>query len=85
MAVLMTPRGLGTMKGRKLRTLLTRELGYNLVRSTGSHKTLECPGRPSVTFAFHDGQELAPSQIWKVLVRDVGLTEAEALEVLRHA
>jgi hypothetical protein len=72
------------MQARKFRTLLTRQLSYTVVRSTGSHKTLKADGRPNVTFAFKDSQELAPNQVWKVLIRDVGLTEDEAEAVLKR-
>ena len=63
--------------------VLTREpLNYTVVRQSGSHRRLEAEGRPAVTFAFHDKATLAPGQVRKILVGDVGLDEEEATEVL---
>lgn len=78
----MSPPWVPSMKGRKLRTILTVHLGYEEVRKVGSHRRLECAGKNALTFAFADSQELAPNQVWKVLIRDVGLTAQEAKEAL---
>jgi hypothetical protein len=43
---------------------------------------MEAPGRPPLTFAFHDNATIPSSLIRKVLVRDVGLAEDEALKLL---
>jgi predicted RNA binding protein YcfA (HicA-like mRNA interferase family) len=72
-----------SMKARRLLAILTREpLNYRVVRQTGSHRMLRAPGRPSFTFAFHDRRELLPREVRKVLVRDVGLAEADARDLL---
>jgi predicted RNA binding protein YcfA (HicA-like mRNA interferase family) len=55
-----------------------------VVRQRGSHKRLEAPGRPALTLAFKDGDELPPGLIRSILVKQVGLTLEEAEEVLRH-
>lgn len=75
------------MRGRALLRLLARQpLGYQEDPSRsrrGSHRTLISEGRPALIFAFHDRQEIAPGLVRKILIRDVGLTEEEALAHLR--
>jgi predicted RNA binding protein YcfA (HicA-like mRNA interferase family) len=72
-----------SMKARELLAVLTREpLNYEIVRQRGSHRRLQSPGRPSLTFAFHDRATVGPGLVRKVLCRDVGLSEEEALELL---
>jgi len=73
------------MKARKLRTLLERKLGYQTVRSTGSHRAMRSPGRPNLTFAFHDGDTIGGHLVRNVLVKQVRLTEDEAREVVHGA
>lgn len=58
-------------------------LGYETVRQRGSHQKMEAEGRPSLTFAFHPGKEIGPRAVQKVLVQDVGLTQEEALAILK--
>jgi predicted RNA binding protein YcfA (HicA-like mRNA interferase family) len=71
------------MRARELLAVLQREpLGYRVVRQRGSHRRLKAPGRPPLTFAFHDRATVAPGLVRKILCRDVGLGEAEALELL---
>lgn len=70
------------MKARRFRTLLHRRLGYEVVRQTGSHKQLEAPGRPRLTLAFKDGDDIPSGLIRRILVRDVGLSIDEAREVI---
>jgi predicted RNA binding protein YcfA (HicA-like mRNA interferase family) len=70
------------MKARRLLAILMREpLNYRVVRQRGSHRTLRAPGRPQVTFAFH-GRELRSREVRHVLLREVGLAESEALDLL---
>lgn len=71
-----------SMKGADLLRLLQRSLGYEIVRQRGSHRTLTAPGRPRLVFAFHDRQSIPPGMVRKILVRDVGLSEDEALALL---
>ena len=72
-----------SMKARELLAVLTREpLSYEVVRQRGSHRRLKAPGRPPITFAFHDGATIAPGLVRKILCRDVGLGEDEALKLL---
>jgi predicted RNA binding protein YcfA (HicA-like mRNA interferase family) len=69
------------MKATELYRLLERELGYELIRQTGSHRTMKAPGRRTLHLAFHDNQTIAPGLLRKILVKDVGLSidDAEAL------
>jgi predicted RNA binding protein YcfA (HicA-like mRNA interferase family) len=72
-----------SMKARDLLAVLAREpLSYEIVRQRGSHRRLKARGRPPITFAFHDGATVAPGVVRKVLCRDVGLGEDEALKLL---
>jgi hypothetical protein len=43
---------------------------------------MEAPGRPPLTFAFHDNATVPSGLVRKVLVRDVGLAEDEARKLL---
>lgn len=71
------------MKARELLRLLERApLSYRVVRQTGSHRRLEASGRPPLTFAFHDAQELPPGLVRKILKRDVGLADDEVVALL---
>ncbi len=77
--------GFGSMKARRLRSLLQRELGYTVDKTRskgGSHRRLVCEGRPDLTFAFHDGDEIGGTMVRTILVRGVGLTLEQALEVV---
>jgi predicted RNA binding protein YcfA (HicA-like mRNA interferase family) len=72
-----------SLKARQLlKVLEAAPLGYRVVRRTGSHQTLEAPGRPKITFAFHDKATIAPGLVRQILVRRVGLAEDEALKLL---
>lgn len=51
--------------------------------SPGSHTRLtSTAGYPDLIFSFHDGQTLSPGLVRKILVKDVGLSEEEALTLL---
>lgn len=67
-----------------MRRALEREpLAYAVERRTGSHVRLVSErGFGPLTWAFHDGQTLPPFLVKKILTRDVGLTEEEALSIL---
>jgi len=75
------------MKGRELlRHLARKPLSYveDPDRSRkGSHRTLVSSIFGEVHFSFHDGANIAPRAVRKVLVKDVGLTEEDALKHLR--
>ncbi|MFK4187753.1 type II toxin-antitoxin system HicA family toxin [Streptomyces sparsogenes] len=57
-------------------------LGYQITRQSGSHRRLEANGMPSLTFAFHDRMSLPPGVVRDILVKQVGLTQSEALKVV---
>lgn len=71
-----------SLKARALMRLLTRELGYEVVRQRGSHRTLRANGRPQILFAYHDGASLAPGIVADVLCKQVGLDTETALALL---
>lgn len=71
------------MKARRLLAVLEREpLNYRVLRQSGSHRRMKAPGRPSLTFAFHDKATIPSAQVRKVLVKHVGLAEDEARKLL---
>ena len=70
-----------SMKARDLLSVLMRE-PLSDDRQRGSHRRLSAPGRPSITFAFHDRATVSPGLVRKVLCRDIGLAEVEALKLL---
>lgn len=71
-----------SMKAADLLRLLQNELGYEIARQNGSHRRLEAEGRPPLTFAFHLKVSLPGGVVKKVLVKDVGLSEDEAIALL---
>jgi len=72
-----------SLKARELLKVLTGQLGYSVARQKGSHRRLKsAEGYPPLTFAFHDGQSLAPGLVRDVLVKQVGLEPDEALKLL---
>jgi predicted RNA binding protein YcfA (HicA-like mRNA interferase family) len=78
----MTADGFSAMKGRKVLKVL-RSLGYKEIPGgKGSHKKLACDGRPQLTFACHQGDEVSARTVRRILVQQVGLTPAEALEAI---
>jgi predicted RNA binding protein YcfA (HicA-like mRNA interferase family) len=71
------------MKAKRLLAILERKpLGYRVSRQSGSHRRMEAPGRPPLTFAFHDSATIPSGLVRKVLVKDVGLAENEARKLL---
>ena len=43
---------------------------------------MEAPGRPPITFSFHDRQTIRPKTVKRILCDQVGLSEDEALKLL---
>jgi hypothetical protein len=43
---------------------------------------MEAPGRPAITFAFHDKVTIPAGFVRKVLTKDIGLGEDEARKLL---
>lgn len=48
-------------------------IGWEVKRSSGSHRTLSRDGYPDFTFAFHDGEEIGPRMLARMAKR-TGLT-----------
>jgi hypothetical protein len=73
-----------SMRWPELRRVLERNpLRYSVAQQTSSHmKLTSAAGYPDLRLAFHDRAEVAPGLVRKVLVRDVGLSEDEALALL---
>lgn len=65
-----------------LRILEGAPLNYMVHRQKGSHRILRAPGRQQITFAYHGGVTVPPGAVRKVLVKDAGLSEDEALGLL---
>ena len=71
------------MKAKKLLAVLERKpLGYRVTRQSGSHRRMESSDYPPLTFAFHDKATIPSGLVRKVLVKDVGLAEDDARELL---
>lgn len=77
------PNPFPSLKAAALLAVLCRELGYEIVRQRGSHRRLEAAGRPTLTFAFHDGVSLSPSVVRDILVKQAQLSQDEALKVVK--
>jgi predicted RNA binding protein YcfA (HicA-like mRNA interferase family) len=72
-----------SLKARQLLAVLKRSpLSYRVVRQSGSHRRLESPAYPPLTFALHDKATIPAGLVRKVLVREVGLAEDEARKLL---
>ena len=69
--------------GRLLRILKRKPLCYRVVRQTGSHRWMESSaGYPPFVLSFHEGRDVPPRSVKKVLTKDVGLTPKEAKELI---
>jgi len=77
---------LPSMKARALLALLQREpLAYRVVRCAGSHRVLRSAhGYPQLVLSFHERVSVGGTMVRKILVRDVGLAEAEALALVHR-
>jgi len=52
-------------KARRVLAALLR-IGWEIKRTTGSHRILTRPGWPNVVFAFHDNEELGPRMLARI-------------------
>ena len=66
-----------SVKARRLLAVL--ETWYS---QSGSHRRMQSPDHPPLTFAFHDGATIPAGLVRKILVKDVGLDEGEARKLL---
>lgn len=62
-------------KARRVLAALV-QIGWQVKRQTGSHKTLTRPGWPDVVFAFHDGDEIGPKMLSR-LAKHTGLSPSD--------
>lgn len=59
-------------KAKRVYAALLRN-GWELKRSSGSHRVLSKPGHPDFVFAFHDGEEIGPRMLSRI-GKHTGLT-----------
>ena len=52
-------------KARRILAALVK-IGWQVKRTTGSHKTLARPGWPDVVFSFHDSDEIGPRMLSRI-------------------
>ena len=52
------------------------QIGWELKRQSGSHRTLQRSGWPDFVFAFHDGEEIGPKMLARI-AKHTGLTPAD--------
>lgn len=52
-------------KARRLLGALL-DIGWQVKRQTGSHRTLSREGWPDFVFAFHDGEEIGPKMLARI-------------------
>lgn len=73
-----------SLKAKNFLAILKREpLGYVIVSQTGSHRKLVSRnGHPPISLSYHDGATVPPGVVRKYLVKLIGLTEKEALDLL---
>jgi predicted RNA binding protein YcfA (HicA-like mRNA interferase family) len=75
------PSPFPALKARAMLRVL-HALGYVVARQSGSHRRLTADGMPPLTFAFHEGESLAPGVVRDILVKQVGLSVADALKAV---
>ncbi len=72
-----------SLKAKKLLAVLERSpLNYRVARRSGSHRRMQSPDYPPLTFAFHDKATIPAGLVRKILTGDVGLAEDEARKLL---
>jgi predicted RNA binding protein YcfA (HicA-like mRNA interferase family) len=52
-------------KARRVQAALLN-IGWQIKRQTGSHRTLSREGWPDFVFAFHDGEEIGPKMLARI-------------------
>jgi predicted RNA binding protein YcfA (HicA-like mRNA interferase family) len=55
----------GAAKARRVYAALLR-IGWELKRSSSSHKTWARPGWPDYVFSFHDDEEIGPRMLARI-------------------
>jgi len=51
-------------------------IGWQVKRTSGSHRTLSRDGWPDVVFAFHDDEEIGPRMLARI-AKQTGLSPAD--------
>ena len=78
--------GFPSMGANKMLRLLKRELGYEVTgHHGGAHRWLESPDHRRIRWAYHDGRELSPIEVKRILVKQAGLDLEKARKVARRA
>lgn len=72
---------LPALKAREVLRLL-KKIGYVEQRRKGSHRKLVAEGRSPIGFAYHDGVDVPPHQLRRMLVDLAGLTSDEVSDLL---
>jgi predicted RNA binding protein YcfA (HicA-like mRNA interferase family) len=62
-------------KARRVLAGLHR-IGWQVKRTSGSHRTLSRDGWPDVVFSFHDDEEIGPRMLARI-AKKTGLTPAD--------
>jgi len=62
-------------KARQLLSAL-QHIGWQIKRSSGSHRILSRPGWPDFVFAFHDSEEIGPRMMSRI-ARRTGLQPSD--------
>jgi len=71
------------MKASELLKVLIADVGYRVARQKRARIGGSlCDGRPPITWAYHDRKSLSPGEVRRVLVKQVGPAEDEALSLL---
>lgn len=73
-----------SLKAPQMVAVLKRKpLRYRVDRQEGSHRKMRSEaGYPELLFSFHDRVTLGPGAVKKILCKDVGLSEENALKHL---
>ena len=67
-----------------LAILRRKPLQYRVIRQVGLHRLMASPnGYPELRFSFHDRATIAPGAVRKILTQDVGLSQKDALALVR--
>ena len=73
-----------SMKTKELIKCLSRfPLCYKIDRQKGSHRILKSPNFPDLRIGYHDTVEVSGSYVRNLLVKEVGLSEKMAREIIK--
>lgn len=64
-----------SIRAKELLKVLLR-LGWEVKRTTGSHRVLSFPGKPDYVFSFHDREEIGPKMLARI-AKQTGITPAD--------